>query len=290
MNEQWSTVVEEFIAGRRSPQTRRMYALAIEKFERFLAQHHIGLAQATPRHVAEWIQSQHGIVASNTIYARLAALSALYDHAAKHVHPSPRSDNPTRAVAWPARQTPRRKARDRALDAERATQLLEQADVRAQALIALMAIEGLRCAEAVSLRWEDCDGSILIVVGKGGKRRFLQIADTTRSILLEWALEAGRRWGDPAPMFPGSRGKARISDRQAARIVRELGRAIGVDLSPHPLRATAISEWLAAGAQLHEAQRAAGHSSPATTEGYAIVAPPSASSKSRIGRKKGNAP
>jgi len=147
-----------------------------------------------------------------------------------------------------------------------------------------MAIEGLRCKEVCSLSWADCDGYTLIVrSGKGGKSRFLMIADVTRALLDAWAAESRRRWGDDAPLFPGRDGV--LTERQAGRIVRGRGRAIGVDLSPHPLRATAISEWLASGAQLHEAQRQAGHASPSTTEQYAVIKPPSASSKSRIGRK-----
>ena len=66
--------------------------------------------------------------------------------------------------------------------------------------------------------------------------------------------------------------------------MRDLGRAIGLDLSPHPLRASAITLMLRGGAQLHEAQRAAGHASPATTERYIKKEAPRASSKTGIRR------
>lgn len=284
MNDLWRIAIEDYLAGRRSPETRRAYALAIDKFGAYCAAHHITLAEATPRHIATWIASMHGITTVNTIRARLAALSAFYDWIAKHTQPPLRSDNPTRAVAWPQHQAPRRTARDRALDADQANMLIDQADTRARALLALMCVEALRCAEATSLKWNDLDGHMLIVVGKGGKRRFTTIADVTAGLVEDWRISSGATAGSDAYLFPGRNGH--LSTDAAAVIVKRLGAAIGVDLSPHPLRATAITLMLQGGAALHEAQRAAGHSSPSTTERYIKQAPSTASSKTGIRRPR----
>ncbi len=225
----WQDAIDTWIAGRRSPQTRRSYALAIDRWQTYVAAHHVTLATAGASHVASWIATLHGVVAVNSIRQRLSAISAFYDWQAKHMQPPIRSDNPTRAVAWPQRQEPRRRASDRAIDAEKATALIDQADVRGRALIALMCVEALRCAEACGLRWNDYDGRMLVVEGKGGKRRFVQIADVTADVLEEWRQESVADTN--GYIFPGRSSVGHLSTDAAYEMVRGLGRALGVDIS-----------------------------------------------------------
>jgi len=60
MHEQWQTAIDDFLAGRRSPQTRRAYALAIARFGEHLRAHHISYGEAGPSHVAKWMIQLQG--------------------------------------------------------------------------------------------------------------------------------------------------------------------------------------------------------------------------------------
>jgi integrase len=66
------------------------------------------------------------------------------------------------------------------------------------------------------------------------------------------------RWYNPTTQ--------RISDKLIERTVQEYGRKIGVDLTPHDLRASFITLAMEGDTLLHQAQYAAGHSNPRTTE------------------------
>jgi integrase len=52
------------------------------------------------------------------------------------------------------------------------------------------------------------------------------------------------------------------------QIVEDRGKAIGLKLTPHGLRASFITLALEGGAKLQQAQYAAGHADPRTTERY----------------------
>ena len=62
----------------------------------------------------------------------------------------------------------------------------------------------------------------------------------------------------------------RITDKFIERLVHTAGQRIGIALTPHDLRASFITLAIEGGATLLQAQYAAGHSDPRTTERYHI--------------------
>ena len=60
----------------------------------------------------------------------------------------------------------------------------------------------------------------------------------------------------------------RITDKLIERTVQAYGEKIGIKLTPHDLRASFITLAIEGGATLLQAQYAAGHSDPRTTERY----------------------
>ena len=137
------------------------------------------------------------------------------------------------------------------------------------ALIAMLAILGLRVSEACNVHIEDFADverghKVLRLIGKGGKPATIPLpppvyqslqraaGDRTHGQLLE------RRDGEP------------LDRRTAYWWVKRIGRAAGVDhrLHPHALRHSAITAALDAGATLRDAQVFARHSDPRITQRY----------------------
>lgn len=138
---------------------------------------------------------------------------------------------------------------------------------------------GLRRSECSALNIGDLkmeQGHTIAVIrhGKGDKRGIVKIpVDVVRAI--EAYLEAtGRKYDAPeAPLFVGfNRGDyltgERISDKLLERLVKLAGEKIGMDLSPHCLRASFITLTSEGGARLEQVQYAARHADPRTTQRY----------------------
>ena len=62
--------------------------------------------------------------------------------------------------------------------------------------------------------------------------------------------------------------RAALSTDTIERLVKHYGRAAGVDVTPHGLRASFVTLALEGGAKLQQVQYAAGHADPRTTERY----------------------
>ncbi len=150
---------------------------------------------------------------------------------------------------------------------------------RDYAILTLLLRTGIRRSECAALnigdiRVEQGHHIVIIQHGKGDKRRTAKLpVDVFRAI--EEYIEASDRQHMPldAPLFVGfDKGDhttaTRVSDKLIERIVKHYGDKIGVDLTPHCLRATFVTLSLEGGAQLHQVQYAAGHADPRTTERY----------------------
>jgi integrase len=59
-----------------------------------------------------------------------------------------------------------------------------------------------------------------------------------------------------------------VSDKQLERLLKQAGAKIGMDLSPHCLRASFITLTSEGGARLEQVQYAARHADPRTTQRY----------------------
>lgn len=138
------------------------------------------------------------------------------------------------------------------------------------ALTALMGLSGLRVSEACSLDVDSASrfekGHRMVTVhGKGGKIIGLPVpAPVGRRI--DVAI-CGR---DIGPMLTRRDG-TRMTRRSAARVVARVAKAAGITkaVTPHDLRAAAITIALEAGVPLREVQYGIGrHADPRTTEIY----------------------
>ena len=168
------------------------------------------------------------------------------------------------------------------LDKDQAKHLLAAIDTSASvgkrdyALISLLLRTGIRRAECVALNISDFtqeQGHTVATVrhGKGDKRRKVKIpVDVYRS--LDSYLHSRTLSSLDEPLFTGiGRWKGqRISEKFIEHTVAEYGRKIGIELTPHDLRASFITLAIEGGATLLQAQYAAGHSDPRTTERYHI--------------------
>lgn len=145
--------------------------------------------------------------------------------------------------------------------------------IRDAALIALMHATGIRREEAVQARRADYDAAArtLKIVGKGNKQRTVYVHRRAAEWINAWLalLPAG-----PGPLFrpvhwSGSVQERALKPSSVNYIITVRCRQAQVALfSPHDLRHTFISNYLAVGGDVVLAQRQAGHASVATTAGY----------------------
>jgi len=141
---------------------------------------------------------------------------------------------------------------------------------RSQALVLLLALNGLRVTEAVSRNIEhlshDQGHQVLLLTRKGNKRGKTPL--TPAVIRALHACTAGRSTG---PIFITATG-ARLDRVAAYRILRRLARHAEIpswaDISPHSLRRGFATAALDAGVPLRDVQDAMGHADPRTTRRY----------------------
>lgn len=136
--------------------------------------------------------------------------------------------------------------------------------VRDRALVLLMATTGLRVSEVCGASNGDLEkvggACELIVRGKGGKVRRVPMLPALCDVLGDGPADG--------PLVANNDG-GRLSRDQVERILTRLARRAGIPhLTPHMLRATAITEALGRGNELWAVQDLAGHSDPRTTRDY----------------------
>jgi integrase len=154
-------------------------------------------------------------------------------------------------------------------------------ETRNTALIATLAYTAIRRAELGELRWNDINletGVIHIRHGKGDKERDVSIVgDFAIEALSHWQqLQAARAGNRDIVFCTVAKGDKMGADkplnlRAINQIIDATGDRAGVALTPHMFRRTWITEWLATGGSLRDAQMQAGHSNESTTLLYAIA-------------------
>jgi integrase/recombinase XerD len=174
----------------------------------------------------------------------------------------------------------------RALTPKEARQVLDVWDEdcrqhrRNRAIIAVLLMTGMRRSEAAALMWSDIDleeGVIYVRHGKGDKARDVAVyGDDAIDALIDWkaaqrqkrtfvfcTVNKGDNLGSDEPMTPTS----------IYRVVKQTEQRAEIDhFSPHDARRTLITELLASGTPLADAQAQAGHSQGSTTLRYAQAA------------------
>ncbi len=139
---------------------------------------------------------------------------------------------------------------------------------RAQLLVALLLVAGLRVSEAVGIDAddvsEDAGRRYARVVRKGGRPGLVALVPPLGDLV---AAAVGGQ--GPGPLLRGACG-GRLGRQRAWEIVRALGEEAGlVGLGPHALRHAHVTAALRAGVGLIEVQASAGHADPRITARYA---------------------
>lgn len=167
--------------------------------------------------------------------------------------------------------------------------------VRANCMLELMYGSGLRVSELVEMplaaiplqALKKHDIQAIIIKGKGAKERLVPLSPATINALEGW-IEVRNEFmsqeKSKAPqfyeleqkyLFPAHTKEGHFGRRQFARLLYNLGKIAGVDvtkLSPHTLRHAFATHLLEGGADLRAVQVMLGHSDISTTQIYTHVA------------------
>ena len=259
------TAVTGFLAGY-TGSTRVSYTTDLRLFAEWCAGNGVRLLTVKRAHVELFARHMeaNGRMRS-TVARRLSTLASFYRYC--HVEGLLRR-NPAANVRRPKVD---HESRTLGLDRNELGALLVQAGLgapRDHALIALLALNGLRISEALGADVTDLDVErghrTLRIVRKGGKHVTIPLAPRTARAL---DLYVGER--TVGPIFLTVDGH-RLSRAAADRTVKRFARRAGIikRISPHSLRHSFITAALDAGVPLRDVQEAASHADPRTTMRY----------------------
>jgi integrase len=151
---------------------------------------------------------------------------------------------------------------------------------RDTAILALMAICGLRRSEVAALNWQhvdELDGHKVIrnLSGKHGRVRTVKLPVALWRLITSWADACQLDRASDAPVFVAVRKGdtvqhgERLTSSAIGYLVDFYTARIGQDgISPHDLRRTAASLSRKGGASIEQVQHMLGHASPQTTSAY----------------------
>jgi integrase/recombinase XerD len=145
----------------------------------------------------------------------------------------------------------------------------------AQMCLRLIYACGLRLREGTQLQISDIDSQRMLVrvrQGKGGKDRYVPLAERTLQLLREyWQLGRSRPW-----LFPARHRPTPLSPTSLQKTFKAVVRQSGLpkDASIHTLRHSYATHLLERGVSLRVIQELLGHKSPSTTARYAHLTPP----------------
>lgn len=135
---------------------------------------------------------------------------------------------------------------------------LSQADERTALMILFGAYCGLRCAEIAQIHARDWDGQLLIINGKGGKRRLVPVIQPRLRLALNQAT---------GYLFPGKT-EGHLS---AGHVTKLLSAALPKGITGHQLRHRFATTAYQATRDLLAVGQVLGHAKPETTKRYCQV-------------------
>ena len=147
---------------------------------------------------------------------------------------------------------------------------------RDAAVMGLLYGSGLRISEALGLTRRDVprpgEGDVLIVTGKGNKRRMVPVLQNVLTLIADYAAICPYPLAAEGPMFVGARGGP-LSPRIIQLTMERLRGALGLpdSATPHALRHSFATHLLSRGGDLRAIQELLGHASLSTTQRYTAV-------------------
>jgi integrase/recombinase XerC len=151
---------------------------------------------------------------------------------------------------------------------------VDDASLRARALLELLYATGIRCAELTGLDLPEVDleARMVRVLGKGRKERVVPFGTRARAALLAYLPARARTSPRTEALFVNRRG-GRLTDRSVRSILAGRVRQVSLAkrISPHSLRHSFATHLLGRGADLRTIQELLGHASLSTTQRYMHV-------------------
>lgn len=278
--------VSTFLAGR-SPHTQRAYRARLDKFLAWR-----GEQPAAP--LLEHLRAYIGYLSAPATAggAGLAPRSVqVHVHTVKGLIRTAAALEPSLAIVLPSLDLAKPPAVRGGLQGNRLTagqrqQLLDAPGVdtcrgrRDTAILALLAVCGLRRSEVAELSWRhltELDGHKVIrnLRGKQGRVRTVKLPPALWRLIWSWAAAGDLDTSPDAPVFVAVRQGdkvqhgQRLTNSAVAWLVTKYTRELGLDgISPHDLRRTAASLSRKGGASIEQVQHLLGHASPQTTSQY----------------------
>lgn len=151
--------------------------------------------------------------------------------------------------------------------------------IRLSLMLELLYSTGIRVSELVQLKISSIGDNFesLLIVGKGGKQRFMPITKKTEKILKLYLLKRKEKLKskkDFGFLFPSSNLKNHITRNRFFQILKKFASIISLDskyISPHIIRHSFASHLLNRGADLRIIQSSLGHADISTTQIYTHV-------------------
>jgi integrase/recombinase XerD len=261
-----------WLSSLRSPSTRAGYAADFARWAGWLADHD-GPAILAARflHVeayARYMREVEEPTPKPTTQARrLAAVSSFYRYAVK-CEAIDRNPAHPELVDRPPTGPDHVKLTPALTEAEIDRLLVAASGPQDRALVLLLSTTAMRVSEALSLNVDtittERGHTVVTVTGKGGKVNTAPIVPR-----LSVDLDAIRQERTTGPLFTAEHG-GRMTRQGAARVLTRLGHraGLGKPVTPHMLRASAITNALDDGVPPAVVQHMARHSSLSTTMRY----------------------
>jgi len=260
---QFDTLVADWLATRRSANTRAAYGTDVREFARWCAEHEEDPLDFDARALRRYRSTvERSGASSATVARRLSAIASFGTFAAARDRTLEFSDV-TRPSVEP-------RAAPEVLGDREAAALLAAADaiaVRAALLVRLLMLDGLKVGEAAAADVADVTGRPPRMALTVGSRMIPLHPDTATAL---HAYVARRRSG---PLLL-SEGRARRSDRLSRFgidfVIKEVARAAGVtgSVSGNSLRRRYVVAAHAEGTAVEDIRRRAGHADVRTTRRY----------------------
>ena len=146
-----------------------------------------------------------------------------------------------------------------------------QIELRNKLIVNLLLDTGVRVSELVNIKISDIDTNErnIKVYGKGSKERYVFFTKRTLVILKDW-LTFVTRISNGEFLLVNYKGE-QLTARSVQRIIKNIGKKIGLDLHPHILRHTFATDLLNRGADIRMIQELLGHENLNTTQIYTHV-------------------
>ncbi|MDD7300006.1 MULTISPECIES: tyrosine-type recombinase/integrase [Fibrobacter] len=144
---------------------------------------------------------------------------------------------------------------------------------RDTALVELLYSEGLRIAEALSLRPQDIDfdNEWITPIGKGNKQRLIPLGSQAKDNIKRWMNGPRLRFQSKAnTVILNSRGK-KMSRMGAWKIIQNFTSHLDKHVTPHTFRHSFATHCLEAGMDLRVLQELLGHANVTTTQIYTHI-------------------